>query len=32
VVQHQELLGLEGERGIGTALIVGELDLEHVRG
>ena len=31
VVQHQELLNLEGERGIGTALVVGELDLEHVR-
>ena len=32
VMQQQELLGLEGERGIGTALVVGELDLEHVRG
>jgi hypothetical protein len=31
VMQHQELLGLEGERGIGTALVVGELDLEYVR-
>jgi hypothetical protein len=32
VMQHQELLGLEGKRGIGTALVVEELDLEHVRG
>jgi hypothetical protein len=31
VVHHQELLNLEGERGIGTALVIGELDLEHVR-
>jgi hypothetical protein len=32
VMQHQELLGLEDERGIGTALVVEELDIEHVRG
>jgi hypothetical protein len=31
-MQHQELLGLEDERGISTALVVEELGLEHVRG
>jgi hypothetical protein len=31
-MQNWELLGCEGERGIGTALVVEELDLQYVRG